>query len=152
MDDNPVLEMYPVSYTNDPRVIARNTKMVAVNATLEIDLTGQCASESLGCYQFSGTGGQVDFCRGAFASPGGKSFITLHSTAKNGSISKIVPVLTPGAIVTTPRTEVHYVVTEYGVAMLKGKSLRQRALELISIAHPDFRHELRQEAKKRHLI
>ena len=149
---NPMFEAHPVSYTNDPFVIAQNHKMVAINATAEIDLTGQCASESVGTRMLSGTGGQMDFCRGAYKSEGGKSFLCLHSTAKNGTISKIVPTLTPGAVVTTPRAEVQFVVTEYGVACLKGKTLKERALELISIAHPDFRGELKAEAKKMNLI
>jgi acyl-CoA hydrolase len=147
LDRNPMFESYPVSYTNDPTVIAKNSKMVAINATAEVDLGGQCASESVGVRMLSGTGGQMDFCRGAYKSEGGKSFICLHSTAKKGTISKIVPTLTPGAVVTTPRTEVQYIVTEYGVAMLKGKSLRERANALINIAHPDFRGELREQAR-----
>jgi len=152
LDRNPMFECYPVSYTNDPNIIAKNHKMVAINATAEVDLGGQCASESVGTRMLSGTGGQMDYCRGAYKSEGGKSFLCLHATAKNGTISKIVPTLTPGAVVTTPRAEVQYIVTEYGVAMLKGKSLKQRAEELISIAHPDFRGELRAEAKRLHLI
>jgi len=149
---NPMFEGHPVSYTNDPFVIAQNYKMVAINATAEVDLTGQCASESVGPRVLSGTGGQMDFSRGAYKSEGGKSFICLHSTAKKGTISKIVPYLTKGAVVTTPRTEVHYIVTEYGIAMLKAKTLKERANELIAIAHPDFRSELRAEARKMNLI
>lgn len=152
LDDNPMIEMHPVSYTNDPYVIAMNNKMVAINATVEVDLLGQCASESIGTYQYSGTGGQVDFIRGAERSPGGKGIICLHSTAKGGTVSKIVPALQPGAVVTTSKNEVNYVVTEYGVAQLKGKSARERALALINIAHPDFRAELRKEAERRNLL
>jgi len=152
LNRNPMFECYPVSYTNDPNVIAKNNRMVSINATAEVDLGGQCASESVGVRMLSGTGGQMDYCRGAFKSEGGKSFLCLHSTAKNGTISKIVPTLTPGAVVTTPRAEVHYIVTEYGVAMLKGKNLKQRAEELIAIAHPQFREDLRSEARRLHLI
>lgn len=154
LNRNPMFESYPVSYTNDPFVIAQNYKQVAINATAEVDLTGQCASESVGPRILSGTGGQMDFCRGAYKSPGGKSFICLHSTVetKSGRKSRIVPTLTPGAVVTTPRTEVHYIVTEYGVAMLKAKNLKERAKELISIAHPDFRDELKWAAEKMNLL
>jgi acyl-CoA hydrolase len=149
---NPMFEGYPVSHTNDPFIIAQNSKMVAINATAEVDLTGQCASESVGPRILSGTGGQMDYCRGAYKAAGGKSFICLHSTAKNGTISKIVPHLAKGAVVTTPRAEVQYIVTEHGVAMLKAKTLKERANELIAIAHPDFRGELRSEARKLNLI
>jgi len=147
LDDNPHLEAYPVSYTNDPSNIARNYELISVNATMEVDLTGQCCSESIGTMQFSGTGGQVDFARGAFNSPGGKSFIAFYSTARGGEVSRIVPTLTPGAAVTTPRQEVHYLVSEYGVAMLKGKSVRERAKTIIGLAHPRFRDWLSEEAK-----
>jgi len=152
LDDNPVVEMYPVSYTNDPAIISKNYKMVAINAALQIDLTGQVAAESLGHYQFSGTGGQVDFLRGANAANGGKPIIALNSVAQGGNVSRIVSTLPSGAVVTTPRTEVGYVVTEFGVCNLKGKSLRERARSLINIAHPDFRESLTQEAKKLNLI
>lgn len=149
---NPMFESYPVSYTNNPCVIMQNHKMVAINATAQVDLTGQCVSESVGTRMLSGTGGQMDYARGAYSSEGGKSFLCLYSTAKNGTISKITPTLTPGSVVTTPRTEVEYIVTEYGIAMLKGKSLKERANELIAIAHPDFRGWLREEAKRINLI
>jgi 4-hydroxybutyrate CoA-transferase len=152
MSMNPMIEFYPVSYTNNPENIAKNRKMVAINATVEVDLGGQCASEAIGTRQLSGVGGQMDFCRGAYKSEGGKSFICLHSTAKNGTISKIVSSLTPGTCVTTTRAEVHHIVTEYGVAMLKGKTMKQRAQELIAIAHPDFRDELKEQARKMKLI
>ncbi len=146
MDGNPYIEGHPVSYTNFPSNIARNDNLVSVNSTLEVDLTGQCCSESIGAVQFSGTGGQHDFARGAFDSKGGKSIIAFYSTARNGEISRVVPTLTPGGVVTTPRTEVHYVVSEFGVAQLKGKSLAERAKALIGLAHPKFRDWLTAEA------
>lgn len=152
LHDNPMVEMHPVSYVNDPYVIGQNYKMISINSSIEVDLFGQCASETIGTYQFSGTGGQTDFARGCVRSPGGKGFIALHSTAKNGTISKIVPTLKPGAIVTTTKNDVDHVVTEYGVAELRGKTARERALALINIAHPDFRDELRYHARKMNLI
>src|SRR5262249_25126619 len=127
LDDNPLIEAHPVSYTNFPPNIARNDNLISVNSTIEIDLTGQCCSESMGPTQWSGTGGQHDFARGAFDSPGGKSIIALYSTAKNGEVSRVVATLKPGAVVTTPRTEVHWVVSEHGAACLKGKSTTERA-------------------------
>ena len=148
LDDNPYCEAHPVSYTNNPDVIAQNNELISVNAAIEIDLSGQCCAESIGPVQFSGTGGQADFVRGAFNSPDGKSFLALYSTAKSGEVSRIVPTLTPGAVVTTPRQDVHYVVSEYGVAMLKGKSVSERAKSLIALAHPKFRDELKAAAKK----
>ncbi len=152
MNNNPMVEMHPVDYTNNPFNIARHDNMVAINSTIEVDLFGQCCSESMGPKQWSGTGGQVDFFRGANLSRGGKGFVTMPSTAKRGSISRIVPMLTPGAVVTTSKNDVDHVVTEYGVAKLRGKNLRERALSLIGISHPDFREELRQDAKKMNLI
>jgi itaconate CoA-transferase len=148
LDDNPSLEAHPVSYTNDPENIAKNNSLISINATMEVDLTGQCCSESIGPQQFSGTGGQADFARGAFNSPGGKSFIAFYSTARNGEVSRVVPTLAAGAAVTTPRQEVHYLVTEYGVALLKGKSVRERAKALIGIAHPKYRDWLTEEARR----
>ena len=148
LDDNPYCEAQPVSYTNSPDVIAQNNELISVNAAIEIDLSGQCCAESIGPAQFSGTGGQADFVRGAFNSPGGKSFLALYSTAKGGKVSRIVPMLTLGAVVTTARQDVHYVVSEYGVAMLKGKSVSERAKSLIGLAHPKFRDELTAAAKK----
>ncbi len=145
LDDNPAVEAHPVDYTNDPPNIARNDGLVSVNATIEIDLTGQCCSESIGAEQFSGTGGQLDFVRGAYDA-GGTSIIAFYSTARGGEISRVVPTLTPGAAVTTPRTDVHYVVSEYGAARLKGRSTRERAEALIALAHPKFRDELRRAA------
>ncbi|TYO97354.1 acetyl-CoA hydrolase/transferase family protein [Desulfallas thermosapovorans] len=152
MNDNPLVEMYPVSYVNDPYIIGQNYKMVSINATLQVDLLGQCASETIGPRQYSATGGQTDFARGCLRSPGGKGFIALHSTAKKGQISKIVPMLHHGAVVSCSKNDVDHVVTEYGVAKLRGKTARERALALISIAHPDFRSELRAAARKMDLI
>ena len=148
LDDNPHVEGHPVSYTNFPPNIARNDNLISVNSTIEVDLTGQCCSESMGAVQFSGTGGQHDFARGAFDSKGGKSIIAFYSTARGGEVSRVVPMLTPGSVVTTPRMEVQYMVSEYGVAQLKGKSLRERAGALIGLAHPKFRDWLTAEAKQ----
>jgi 4-hydroxybutyrate CoA-transferase len=142
VDNNPIFEFKPNAYTNDPRQIARNDNMVAINSALEVDLTGQVSSDSIGTYFYSGIGGQVDFLRGASYSKGGKPIIALPSTAKNGTISRIAPTLKPGAGVVTSRGLVRYVVTEYGVAYLHGKSIRERAKALIDIAHPKFREEL----------
>ncbi|ACL70653.1 acetyl-CoA hydrolase/transferase family protein [Halothermothrix orenii] len=146
LDDNPMVEMHPVSYTNDPWVISQNHKMVSVNSAIEVDLLGQCAAETVGTRQISGTGGQLDFVRGAVKSNGGKSIIALPSTAGNGKYSTIVPTLREGAVVTTGKNDVDYVVTEYGIAHLRGKTARERAEALIRIAHPDFRDELRNKA------
>ena len=148
MHQNPMLEMHPVGFTNDPYLAGQNDKLVAINASLQVDLLGQCGSESLAHLPYSGTGGQVDFVRAANRSNGGKAFIVLPSTAREGAISRIVPTLTPGTHVTTGKNDVNYVVTEYGVAQLRGKSARQRAEALIGIAHPDFRAELRKAAKR----
>ena len=145
LDDNPMVEMQPVSYTNDPFIISQNYKMVSINSCIEVDLLGQCAAETVGITQISGTGGQTDFVRGAVKSPGGKSIIALKSTALKGTKSTIVPVLSQGAVVTTGKNDVDYIVTEYGVAHL-GKSASERAEALINIAHPDFRAELRRQA------
>jgi 4-hydroxybutyrate CoA-transferase len=142
VDNNPIFEFHPTAYTNDPGFIARNDNMVAINSALQVDLTGQVCSDSIGQQFYSGIGGQVDFLRGATRSKGGKPIIALSSTAKHGTISRIVPVLDPGAGVVTSRGLVRYVVTEYGVAFLHGKSIRERAKALIEIAHPDFRPEL----------
>ena len=152
MDRNPALEMHPVNITNDPALAGRNDRLVAINATLQIDLLGQCGSESLGSLPYSGTGGQSDFVRAANRSNGGKAFIVLPSTAKGDAISRIVPVLSPGTHVSTSKNDIDYVVTEYGVAQLRGKPAKQRALELIAIAHPDFRAELREQARRIHLL
>jgi itaconate CoA-transferase len=148
LDDNPAIEGHPVSYTNFPPNIARNDNLISVNSTIEVDLTGQCCSESMGVAQWSGTGGQHDFARGAFDSKGGKSIIAFYSTAKRGEVSRVVATLKPGAVVTTPRTEVHWVVSEHGAACLKGKSTSERARALIGLAHPKFRDPLTAEAKR----
>ena len=152
MDRNPGLEMHPADFTNDPAHAGLNDKLVAINATMQIDLLGQCGSESLGHSPYSGTGGQADFVRAANRSRGGKAFIVLPSTAKNDSISRIALSLSPGTHVTTGKNDINYVVTEYGVAQLRGKSAKQRALELIGIAHPNFRAELTEQGKKLKLI
>ncbi|EOD00334.1 acetyl-CoA hydrolase/transferase family protein [Caldisalinibacter kiritimatiensis] len=156
IDDNPAVNIMRGAWVNDPYVVGKNHKMVSINTTLQVDLTGQCCSESLGHKHFSGTGGQADTAIGAQNSPGGKSIIALYSTAKvrvPGSdkrkvVSKIVPRLDYGAAVTLSRNDVDYVVTEYGVASLRGTSIRERVERLINIAHPDFRAELRKEAKE----
>ncbi len=142
LDNNPIFEFHPTAYTNDPGFIARNDNMVAINSALQVDLTGQVCSDSIGSQFYSGIGGQVDFLRGASRSVGGKPIIAISSTAKDGTISRIVPMLSPGAGVVTSRGLVRYVVTEYGVAYLHGKTIRQRAQALIDIAHPKFREEL----------
>ncbi len=148
MDRNPGLEIHPVDFTNAPTLAGQNDKLMAINATLQIDLLGQCGSESLGHLPYSGTGGQADFVRAANLSKGGKAFIVLPSTAKNDSISRIVPTLSPGTHVSTSKNDINYVVTEFGVAQLRGKSAKQRAGELIGIAHPNFRAELTEQAKR----
>lgn len=151
MNENPMIEMHTCGFVNNPYIIAKNDNMISVNSTLQIDLTGQCASEAIGPYQFSGVGGQADFVQGAWLSKGGKSFIATPSTTrgKDGKlISKIVPLLDYGSFVSTPRTETHWVVTEYGAVLVKGQSIKKRTESLISIAHPDFRDWLRFEAKK----
>ncbi|MGD9140759.1 MAG: acetyl-CoA hydrolase/transferase C-terminal domain-containing protein [bacterium] len=152
VDNNPAFEVHPVDYTNHPSVVARNDRMVAINSAVEVDLTGQVCSDSIGTRIYSGFGGQVDFIRGAAQSRGGKPIIALPATTKDGGTSKIVPFLKQGAGVVTTRADVHYVVTEYGVAYLHGKNIRERALELIKIAAPRFRDELEREAAKRNLL
>jgi 4-hydroxybutyrate CoA-transferase len=142
IDNNPDVEFYSVDYVNNPHVIMQNDKMVSINSCIQVDLMGQVVSESIGLKQFSGVGGQVDYVRGASLSKGGKSIIAMPSTASKGKVSRIVPLITEGSAVTTSRNDVHYVVTEYGIADLKGKTLRQRAEALINIAHPDFREAL----------
>ncbi len=148
IDNNPVIEFHRQEYVNNPFVIAQNKNMVAINSAIEIDLTGQVCSDSIGTRLFSGIGGQVDFIRGAAHSEGGKPIIALPSTTKDGKISRIVPMLQAGAGVVTSRGDVHYVVTEFGVVQLFGKSIRERAKALISIAHPSFRDELTAYARK----
>ena len=148
MHQNPILEMHPVNFTNDPVIAGKNDNLMTINASLQIDLLGQCGSESIGHLPYSGTGGQSDFVRAANLSKGGKSFIVLPSTAKDDTISRIVPMLNSGTHVSTSKNDVNYVVTEYGVAQLRGKSAKQRAQELIAIAHPNFRDELRAAANR----
>lgn len=145
IDDNPIVHFKEAAYTNDTAIIRRNPKVTAINSAIEIDLTGQVCADTIGKYQFSGVGGQMDFIRGAALSEGGKPIIAMPSITKNG-ISKIVPFLKEGAGVTTTRAHVHYIATEYGVVNLYGKNLRQRAKELISIAHPDHREQLEKES------
>lgn len=146
MNNNPLFEMHSVSYTNDPLIIAKNNNMIAINSVDEIDLLGQCASEPIGPKLYSGTGEQVDFARGAMRSTGGKTIALLHSTHKGRS--KIVPMLESGSVVSLSKNDVDYVITEYGIAKLKGKTFRQRAEALIAIAHPDHRDGLSEAAKK----
>jgi acyl-CoA hydrolase/RimJ/RimL family protein N-acetyltransferase len=152
INNNPFFEFYPTEYVNDPEVISRHEKMVGINVGLEVDLTGQVCADSLGYQFYSGIGGQVDFIRGSARSRGGKAIIALPSTAKNGQVSRIVPHLTEGAGVVTTRGDVHYVVTEYGVAYLHAKSIRQRVMDLVSIAHPKFRKQLIQKAKAQNYV
>ena len=140
--NNPDVEMYPVDYVNDPYIIGQHDNMVSINSALQVDLTGQVNAEMIGSVQFSGIGGQVDFVRGASRSNGGKSIIALPSTAAKGKVSRICRQLDAGVAVSTSRNDVHFVVTEYGIADLRGKTLQQRAAALIAIAHPDFRSEL----------
>lgn len=150
--DNPSIELRPVSYTNNPLVIAGNRNMTAINSALEIDLTGQATAESLGGYFFSGIGGQADFMRGAILSRGGKTILAMQSTAENGKVSRIVPALKEGAGVTLTRGDVHYVVTEHGIAYLHGKNIRERAMDLIAVADPRFRQWLVGAAREAGLI
>ena len=146
--DNPSMESYPVSYTNDPAVIAANDNMISINSTLEVDLLGQCNSEYLGGFEFSGTGGQLDYVRGAFNSKGGKSIIAFYSTTHHGEVSRVVPRFAAGTVTTTPRMDTHYLVTEYGSVNLMGKSTCERANEIVKLAHPKFRDSLMAEARK----
>lgn len=152
VDNNPFMEFHPNEYVNDPFVVAKNDRMVAINSALAIDLTGQVCADSIGTKIYSGFGGQVDFIRGAAHAKDGVPIIALPSTAKSGSISRIVNTLLPGSGVVTSRADVHYVVTEYGIAPLWGRSLRERARALIEISHPDFREELERAAAERHLL
>ena len=148
-DDNPAVAMYPVDYVNDPYVIGKNDNLVSINSCVQVDFMGQVAAESVGTTQISGIGGQMDFIRGARLSKGGRAVIAIASTAAGGKISKIVPFLDQGAAVTTSRTDVDYIVTEYGIAHLRGKTLKDRARALISIAHPKFREELAEAFEER---
>jgi acetyl-CoA hydrolase len=150
--DNPIVEFHPTDYVNDPFVIAQNDRMVSINSAIQVDLTGQVCSDSIGGTVYSGFGGQVDFVRGASRARGGKAIIALLSTARGGEVSRITPFLDEGAGVVTSRGDVHFVATEYGVADLHGRSLRERARALIDIAHPRFREELELAAMKRKLL
>jgi GNAT superfamily N-acetyltransferase/acyl CoA:acetate/3-ketoacid CoA transferase beta subunit len=150
--DNPLFEFRPTEFTNNPYQISRNHRMVAISSAIEVDLTGQVCADSIGGRFYSGFGGQVDFIRGAAQSPGGKPIIALPSTTRDGKISRIVPWLKTGAGVVTSRADVHYVVTEYGVAHLHGKTVRERAIALIHIAHPDFREDLMRQAREARLV
>ena len=147
LDENPAVEFLPVDYVNDPRVIAQEDCFVSINATTEVDLVGQCASETVGGRYWSSSGGQADFARGAMYSPHGMAFVVLPSTAADGSVSRIRATLTPGSMVTTLKNTVDHVVTEFGVAEMRGRSISQRAAALIGIAHPRFRDELTHEAR-----
>ena len=149
VDQNEQVEFYPVDYVNSPLIIAKNERMISINSCLEVDLQGQVASETIGMRQYSGIGGQVDFIRGASLAREGKAIIAMRSTAAGGTISRIKPFLTKGAAVSTSRNDVDYIVTEYGVARLKGRTLQHRAQDLISIAHPDFRPALIEEYESR---
>ncbi|MBE0591921.1 MAG: 4-hydroxybutyrate CoA-transferase [Gemmatimonadales bacterium] len=152
LDNNPMIEAHPVNHTNDPEIAAQNENLVAINSAIELDLTGQVCSDSIGPYIYSGFGGQVDFIRGAAHSKGGRPVIAIPSTAKGGTMSRIVPYLKEGAGVVTSRADVHYVVTEHGAVNLFGKNLRERAELLISVAHPDFQDDLERAAKERKLL
>jgi 4-hydroxybutyrate CoA-transferase len=146
--DNPLFEVYSSAYILDPRVIASHDNMVAINSAIAVDMTGQIAAESVGPVMTSGSGGQLSFAIGAYLSRGGRSIVAIPSTARDGTLSRIVPMLERGTIVSTPRTLADMVVTEYGIARLKGRTQRERALELIGVAHPDFRAELKKEAER----
>lgn len=148
IDGNPLFEIYSVHYVNNPAVIAQNDNLVAINQALSVDLTGQIAAEAVGPYMYSGPGGQLMFAMGAMLSRGGRSITILPSTAKNGAVSRIVPQLEAGSVITVPRVCAGYVVTEYGVAKLRGRTVRERALALVEVAHPEFRPELREAAKR----
>lgn len=152
VNENIAVEIHRGSTVNDPHIVAKNEKMISINTSLQVDITGQVCSESLGFQQYTGTGGQLDMHRGAVMSKGGKGIIALRSTVKNDTISTIVPVLSLGSFVTVPRQDVDYIVTEFGVAHLRGKSLRDRVLEMIKIAHPNFRDYLKNEAGKMNLL
>ncbi len=152
IDDNPSVFFLRGKYVNDPYVICQNDKMVSINTALMVDLTGNVCSEALGTQHYSGTGGQLDTHRGAIKSKGGKGIIALRSTAKNGTVSTIVPTLPVGSPITVPRQEVDYIVTEWGVAWLRGKTIKERARALIEIAHPDFRETLKNEAIKLQIL
>ncbi|WP_242848742.1 acetyl-CoA hydrolase/transferase family protein [Syntrophomonas palmitatica] len=148
LDQNIAVEFHRGTVVNDPAVIARNNKMVSINSALQFDLTGQCCAESIGSRLFSGTGGHKEFIHGALNSPGGKSILACYSTTAKDTVSRIVPRFDPGTVVTTSRVDVDYVITEYGVACLRGRSIRERVQEMINISHPNFRDYLRSEADR----
>lgn len=152
IDDNPIFELHPTEYVNDPFVIAQNERMISINSAIEVDLTGQVCADSIGTKFYSGVGGQLDFVRGAARSPGGMTFIALPSTARGGTLSRIVPNIKQGAGVTTTRNDVHYIATEYGVADLYGRTINERVHALVNVAHPDFREELMAYAHEQHWI
>jgi 4-hydroxybutyrate CoA-transferase len=152
IDDNPIFELHPTEYVNDPFIIAQNYKMTSINSALEIDITGQVCADSIGASFYSGAGGQLDFVRGAVRSQGGMTIIALPSTAKNGTVSRITTQLKAGAGVVTTRYDVHYVATEYGIVDLWGRSIAERVQALVSIAHPNFREELMAYARNQHYI
>ncbi len=152
VDDNPIVELHPTEYVNDPFNIARNDKMVSINSAIQVDLTGQVCADSIGTRFYSGVGGQVDFVRGAARSRGGMPIIAMPSTARSGAISRIVPILEPGAGVVTTRNDVHFIATEFGVADLYGRSIRERVRLLIDIAHPKFRAELAEAAEQHYHV
>ncbi|MCI0470588.1 MAG: GNAT family N-acetyltransferase, partial [Candidatus Aminicenantes bacterium] len=152
IDDNPLFEFRPMDYTNDPLVISRINNMTAINSALQVDLTGQASAESIGTTFYSGIGGSADFMRGAVLAPGGKTILVLQATAAEGGISRIVPFLDTGAGVTLNRGDIRYIVTEYGIAYIHGKNIRERAMDIIAIAHPDFRAQLIEEARKNNLV
>lgn len=147
LDDNPVVEMHPISYTNDPRIIAKNFRQVSINATIQVDLFGQCASETIGPLHYSGTGGQWNFHYGAALAEEGCGIMTMLSTAKNGTVSRVVPMLPTGSVVSIPRNDLHYIATEHGIVKVKGYTMEERARRLISIAHPRFREQLEKAAR-----
>ena len=148
-DNNPAVQMMPVDYVNNPIIIGQNDNLVSVNSALQVDLQGQACSEAMGLKQFSGIGGQVDFVRGSAFSKGGRSILAFGASTKKGTVSKIVPTLTEGAIVTTSRCDIDYVVTEFGIAKLKGHTVRDRARALINVAAPQFRDDLAVEFERR---
>lgn len=152
VDNNPIIEMHPTDYVNDPFIIAKNDHMISINSAIEVDLTGQVAADSIGPKFYSGVGGQLDFVRGAARSKGGKPVIALPATAKGGTLSRIVPMLKPGSGVTTTRNDAPIIVTEYGIAEMFGRTIRQRAEALIQIAAPEFREELTRQAKALHYL
>jgi acetyl-CoA hydrolase len=152
IDDNPIFELHPTEYVNDPFVIAQNDRMISINSAIEVDLTGQVCADSMGTKFYSGVGGQLDFVRGAARSNGGMTFIALPSTARRGTVSRIVPYVKQGAGITTSRNDVHYIATEFGVADLYGRTINERVHALVNIAHPDFREDLMAYAREQNWV